>query len=177
MDLTLYALAKVRTLYEAGASVEEVYETLSERSQTATDSTERAPISERRAGHESALTATAARAAYLARLVERPQQQPSIKAAPEVPPTETASEPSEMAVNRTEPEPVTGAAPTPSSPAPRASAADEHPRAPVTDEASIDPSPVPDLRDRIAVAVTRINMLKGDGERCRDGSGSSVREG
>ncbi len=185
MDLTLYALAKVRSLYDAGASVEEVYETLREPSQTATERKDQAPASERRADRETVLTATAARDAYLTRLVEHPQQPPRAKAAPESPSPETApktSEPetSEPAADRTGPEPVSSAASSSaasSSAAPHASAPDEHPSTPVPDEATEDASPVRDLRDRIAVAVTQISMLKGSEERRKDGFGSSVREG
>lgn len=194
MQLTLSVLARVRTLFAAGASVEEVYEALVAPRAAAALRDSDALHARRVIGGSADVEVLAQEVARLATLVENLRQDragavvPLRDAAPQaesMPEPVPQSRPEPKLERQPEPDPVTP-------PVPEAPVAAPPAVAPVAAQASEEPPPkrleektesrpqkpqaanpatddagasALDLRDQIAVAVMRISMLMGDDDR------------
>lgn len=163
MDLTLYALARARSLFEAGASVEEVYEALSERPKTEaerpkTGAGRMAQAGDRNASPNPADSPTVAtvRASYLLNFGEPLQASPYGG-------TGRKAIPAHDVFRRAEPA-AGGKKDKTAAPKQQGS----------SDPAAGDPA-TGELRDQIAVAVTQIAVLKDNENRQRSDSGPSAR--
>lgn len=179
MELTLSVLARVRTLFATGASIEEVYETLTGTTPEAEGLNDSLAQARQAATPSGDVDTLAHEVARLATMVEQlkgssgpiAESQPPAPAPQETSPPPAPAEGPERAQSPDAAQRATDQRATETqafaqalSAAPAREPAQHSPAPSTKEEDDIGLNGL-DLRDQIAVAVTRISMLMGDDDR------------